>query len=120
MQFGGQTPLNLTRPLSEAGVKIMGTSPDSVDLAEDRERFNEFLDGIGVRYPKHAFATTLEQAHKVADDLGYPVLVRPSYVLGGRAMAIVYDSQELSRFVAEAFEASTQNSVIIDKFLEDA
>jgi carbamoyl-phosphate synthase large subunit len=120
VQFGGQTPLNLTKPLSNAGVKIMGTSPDSVDLAEDRERFNEFLDGLEIRYPKHAFASTLDEAHDVAGKLGYPVLVRPSYVLGGRAMAIVYDAQELSKFATEAFAASSQNSVLIDKFLEDA
>ncbi|MBT6488203.1 MAG: carbamoyl-phosphate synthase large subunit, partial [Deltaproteobacteria bacterium] len=120
VQFGGQTPLNLTKPLSNAGVKIMGTSPDSVDLAEDRERFNEFLDGLDIRYPKHAFASSLDEAHAVASKLGYPVLVRPSYVLGGRAMAIVYDPQELSKFATEAFAASSQNSVLIDKFLEDA
>ena len=120
VQFGGQTPLNLTKPLSEAGVKIMGTSPDSVDLAEDRERFNKFLDGLEIRYPKHAFASTLDEAHDAAQKLGYPVLVRPSYVLGGRAMAIVYDPQELSKFATEAFAASSQNSVLIDKFLEDA
>ena len=120
VQFGGQTPLNLTKPLSEAGVRILGTSPDSVDLAEDRERFNAFLDDIGIRYPRHAFASTLSEAEAAAKELGYPVLVRPSYVLGGRAMAIVYDESELASFVTKAFEASAQNSVLIDKFLEDA
>ena len=120
VQFGGQTPLNLTAPLAEAGVAILGTSPDSIDLAEDRQRFNRFLDSMGISYPDHAFATTPDQAWQIAERLGYPVLVRPSYVLGGRAMAIVYGPEQLAAFVKAAFEASPQGAILIDKFLEDA
>ena len=120
VQFGGQTPLNLTMPLHEAGVNILGTSPDSVDLAEDRQRFNGFLDKLGIAYPEHAFARTPEEAWGIAERLGYPVLVRPSYVLGGRAMAIVYGSEELTPYVKAAFEASPHSTILIDKFLEDA
>ena len=120
VQFGGQTPLNLTKPLAEAGVKILGTSPDSVDLAEDRERFNAFLDKLDIRYPAHDFASSEDEACAVADRLGYPVLVRPSYVLGGRAMSIVHSETELRKFVHDAFMASSNNTVLVDKFLEDA
>ena len=120
VQFGGQTPLNLTKPLAEAGVKILGTSPDSVDLAEDRERFNAFLDKLDIRYPAHDFASSEDEACAVADRLGYPVLVRPSYVLGGRAMSIVHSETELRKFVHDAFRASSNNTVLVDKFLEDA
>ena len=120
VQFGGQTPLNLTKPLAEAGVKILGTSPDSVDLAEDRERFNAFLDKLDIRYPAHDFASSEDEACEVAERLGYPVLVRPSYVLGGRAMSIVHSETELRKFVHDAFRASSNNTVLVDKFLEDA
>ena len=120
VQFGGQTPLNLTGPLAQAGVPILGTSPDSIDLAEDRQRFNAFLDTLGINYPDHAFATSPDQAWAIAERLGYPVLVRPSYVLGGRAMAIVYGPEQLAGFVKAAFEAAPQGAILIDKFLEDA
>ena len=120
VQFGGQTPLNLTKPLAEAGAKILGTSPDTVDLCEDRERFNAFLDTLEIRYPPHGFATTHDEASEAADKLGFPVLVRPSYVLGGRAMSICYTQEELNKFVGEAFDASPHNTVLVDKFLEDA
>ena len=120
VQFGGQTPLNLTKPLAEAGVKILGTSPDSVDLAEDRERFNAFLDKLEIRYPAHDFASSEDEACEVAERLGYPVLVRPSYVLGGRAMSIVHSEAELRKFAHDAFMASSNNTVLVDKFLEDA
>ncbi|HSI06412.1 MAG TPA: carbamoyl-phosphate synthase large subunit, partial [Myxococcota bacterium] len=121
VQFGGQTPLNLTKPLAEAGVKIMGTPADSVDLAEDRERFNKLLDQLGVTYPPHAFATRAEDAVEIAKKVGFPVLVRPSFVLGGRAMAIVYSESDLMQYVREAFDAAPPNgSVLIDRFLEDA
>ena len=120
VQFGGQTPLNLTMPLHEAGVPILGTPPDSVDLAEDRQRFNKFLDKLGIAYPEHAFARSPEEARVIADRLGFPVLVRPSYVLGGRAMAIVYGPDELAPYANAAFDASPHNAILIDKFLEDA
>jgi carbamoyl-phosphate synthase large subunit len=120
VQFGGQTPLNLTGPLAKLGVPILGTSNDSIDLAEDRERFNAFLDKLGIRYPEHGFADTPEEAEALAERIGYPVLVRPSYVLGGRAMAIVYERSELHRYVKEAFDAAPQGRVLIDQYLEDA
>jgi carbamoyl-phosphate synthase large subunit len=120
VQFGGQTPLNLTRPLFEAGVPILGTSPDSVDMAEDRERFNAFLDSLGIAYPEHAFARNPGEARAIAEKLGFPLLVRPSFVLGGRAMAIVYGMKELASYVNKAFEAAPQGSILLDRFLEDA
>ncbi|HEY3452468.1 MAG TPA: carbamoyl-phosphate synthase large subunit [Myxococcales bacterium] len=120
VQFGGQTPLNLTAPLHAAGVPILGTSPDSIDLAEDRERFNALLDRLGIRRPPNAFARTVDEAAAAARRLGFPVLVRPSYVLGGRAMAIVYEERELERFVRAALQAAPDNAVLVDRFLEDA
>jgi carbamoyl-phosphate synthase large subunit len=120
VQLGGQTPLNLTQSLHELGVNILGTSADSIDLAEDRERFNHFLDRLGIAYPAHAFANSIEEAHGIAERLGYPVLVRPSYVLGGRAMAIVNSAHELARYVGEAFAAAPNGRVLIDRYLDDA
>ncbi|OGQ87312.1 MAG: carbamoyl phosphate synthase large subunit [Deltaproteobacteria bacterium RIFOXYA12_FULL_58_15] len=120
VQFGGQTPLNLTRPLHEAGIKILGTSPESVDLAEDREKFCVLLDSLGVLYPEHAFANDIDEARIAAEKLGYPLLVRPSYVLGGRAMAVVYGENELVGYVRAAIEAAPQGAILIDRFLEDA
>ncbi|MBI5508709.1 MAG: carbamoyl-phosphate synthase large subunit [Deltaproteobacteria bacterium] len=120
VQFGGQTPLNLTRPLFAAGVRILGTSPTSVDLAEDRERFCALLDGLKVHYPEHAIARSVEDAEAVALRLGFPLLIRPSYVLGGRAMTVVYSVEELRRAVHNALEASQHGPLMIDRFLEDA
>jgi len=120
VQFGGQTPLKLANALHEAGVPIWGTSPDSIDLAEDRERFGQLLKELGIPQPENGYATSLEEAREVAARIGYPVLVRPSYVLGGRAMVIVYDEQELERYIREAVEASFDHPVLIDRFLEDA
>ncbi len=125
VQFGGQTSLNLTRPLHEAGVPILGTSPDSIDLACDRERFSAFLDELDIAYPEHAFARTVDDADAIACELGFPLLVRPSYVLGGRAMAIVYSKKDLGRYVRKAFDATPEGaapegSILIDRFLEDA
>jgi len=120
VQFGGQTPLKLAVPLERAGVKIIGTSPDSIDLAEDRKRFNKLVSRLKLRQPAGGTATTFNEAIKVANKLGYPVLVRPSFVLGGRAMDIVYDQQELKDCVAEAIEASGEHPILIDKFLDDA
>jgi carbamoyl-phosphate synthase large subunit len=120
VQFGGQTPLILTKPLHEAGVTILGTPPDSVDLAEDRERFAALLDALGIARPEYAIARSLEDADAAAGRLGYPLLVRPSYVLGGRGMAIVYGAEELHRYMATALDAAPERPILIDKFLEDA
>jgi carbamoyl-phosphate synthase large subunit len=120
VQFGGQTPLNLARALEAAGVPILGTSPESIDLAEDRERFRLIIDRLGLKQTPNGSTTRYEEARRIAERIGYPVLVRPSFVLGGRAMEIVYDEPDLSRFVAEAIEASPGHPVLIDKFLEDA
>src|SRR5687767_13600173 len=120
IQFGGQTPLKLAVPLHRAGVKILGTSPDAIDLAEDRRRFSALLTQLGIPQPESGTATSLEEAKAVAQRIGYPVLVRPSYVLGGRAMAIVYDEGHLEGFVREAVLASPEHPILIDRFLEDA
>ncbi len=120
IQFGGQTPLNLAVPLAKAGVKILGTSPDSIDRAEDRERFTALLDKLGLKKPPAGTAFTVEEAVKVAERIGYPVLVRPSYVLGGRAMQIVYDAEELKRYMETAAKVNPEHPVLIDKFLEQA
>ncbi len=120
VQFGGQTPLTLALELQAAGVTILGTSPDSIDLAEDRERFASLLWELGIPQAPSGVATTREQARAVAVKIGYPLVVRPSYVLGGRAMAIVYDAGALDRYMTEAVDASPEHPVLIDKFLEDA
>ncbi len=120
VQFGGQTPLNLAKGLEAAGVPIIGTSPDSIDAAEDRERFQEILHDIGLRQPPNGLATDIEGACACADKIGYPVLVRPSYVLGGRAMQICYGQEMLVRYMQEAVNASPDHPVLIDKFLQDA
>jgi len=120
VQLGGQTPLNLTLPLARAGVRILGTSPDAIDLAEDRERFSALLETLDISQPAHGLARTLEDARAIAARIGYPLLVRPSYVLGGRAMAIVYDDAQLEHFVARAFDAVPQHPVLIDRYLEDS
>ncbi len=120
VQFGGQTPLKLTMPLADAGLPILGTPPDSIDLAEDRERFAEFLDRLNIRHPEHAIARTMAEGDDAAKRLGFPLLVRPSYVLGGRGMAIVYGVQQLHTYLASAFDAAPGQPILIDKFLEDA
>jgi carbamoyl-phosphate synthase large subunit len=120
VQFGGQTPLNLARGLEAAGVTIIGTSPDMIDAAEDRERFQAILEKLGLRQPPNGIATNVEGARHIAERIGYPVLVRPSYVLGGRAMEICYDETSLVRYMHEAVEASPNKPVLIDQFLEDA
>ena len=120
VQFGGQTPLNLAMRLSEAGVPIIGTSPDSIDLAEDRKRFGALLQDLGIPQPENGTATSPEEAKECAARIGYPVLVRPSYVLGGRAMAIVYDEASLDEYMRTAVDASPERPILIDKFLERA
>jgi carbamoyl-phosphate synthase large subunit len=120
VQFGGQTPLKLALPLERAGVPIIGTSPNSIDLAEDRERFSELIKQLGIKQPDNGIARSYEAAFKIAEGLGYPVLVRPSYVLGGRAMQIVYDGDALQDYMTNAVSASPEHPVLIDKFLDDA
>ncbi|MGH7832936.1 MAG: carbamoyl-phosphate synthase large subunit, partial [Candidatus Binatia bacterium] len=120
VQFGGQTPLGLALALERAGVKIIGTSPDSIDLAEDRERFKDLLDRLGLKQPLSGTARSYESALEVAERLGYPVLVRPSYVLGGRAMQIVYDRDALKQYMIYAVAAAPEHPILIDKFLDDA
>ena len=120
VQFGGQTPLNLARALSEAGVNIIGTSVDTIDAAEDREQFQQLLNKVGLKQPANGIARTMDEARKQVTVVGYPVLVRPSFVLGGRAMEICYDKAQFERFVAEAFIVAAGQPVLIDKFLEEA
>jgi len=120
VQFGGQTPLKLAVALEKAGVPIIGTSPDAIDRAEDRERFQEMLHKLGLRQPENGMARSFEDAEKVADRVGYPVVVRPSYVLGGRAMEIVYDVDNLRRYMTTAVQASPEHPILIDKFLDEA
>src|SRR5437016_7251807 len=120
VQFGGQTPLNLAMRLHEAGVPIIGTSPDSIDLAEDRKRFGALLNELGIPQPENGTAVSIEGARLIAERIGYPVLVRPSYVLGGRAMAIVYDEESLAQYMRTAVDFSHDRPVLIDKFLEQA
>src|SRR5262245_6457010 len=120
VQFGGQTPLNLALRLHDAGVPIIGTSPESIDLAEDRKRFGKLLAELNIPQPINGTAVTIEEAKRVAASIGYPVLVRPSYVLGGRAMMIVYDESSLENYMKNAVEASPEKPVLIDRFLEDA
>ena len=120
VQYGGQTPLKLARALEAEGVRIVGTSPDSIDLAEDRERFQQLIEACGLRQPPNRTARTRADAVRHAASIGYPIIVRPSYVLGGRAMKIVYDEDELSRYMRHAVEVSHESPVLLDRFLDDA
>ena len=120
VQFGGQTPLKLAMRLHDSGVNILGTSPDSIDLAEDRKRFGAILNSLNIPQPENGTALNIEEAREIASRIGYPLLVRPSYVLGGRAMAIVYEEENLVNFVEKAFKVSSGFPVLIDKFLEQA
>jgi carbamoyl-phosphate synthase large subunit len=120
VQFGGQTPLNLARALETAGVPIIGTSVDTIEAAEDREKFQQLLNSLGLKQPANAIARNMNQARAEAEKVGFPSLVRPSYVLGGRAMEICYDHKQFERFVAEAFVVAQGQPVLIDRFLEDA
>jgi carbamoyl-phosphate synthase large subunit len=120
VQFGGQTPLNLAKRLSEAGVPIIGTSVASIETAENRQKFSRLIGDLGLQQPQNGSAFSVEEAVKIAGEIGYPVLARPSYVLGGRAMRIVYDEQALLGFIEEAQEVSEGHPVLIDKFIDDA
>lgn len=120
VQFGGQTPLNLARDLERSGLNIIGTSPDSIDLAEDRKRFGALVEELGIRQPENGTATSIDEAVAIAKTIGFPVLVRPSYVLGGRAMAIVYDTDTLVQYMANAIDASPERPILIDRYLQNA
>ncbi len=120
VQFGGQTPLNLAKELSEAGVKILGTTPDVIDLAEDRDRFRNVIEKLGIPQPESGMASTLDEALVIAGRIGYPLMIRPSYVLGGRAMKIILDVEMLEEYVAKAVGVSPDRPLLLDKFLEDA
>jgi carbamoyl-phosphate synthase large subunit len=120
VQFGGQTPLNIASELAEAGVRIIGTSVDTIDLAEDRDRFRHKMRKLGIPQPESGMASTLEDALEVAEKIGYPLMVRPSYVLGGRAMEVIHDEEMLKRYVAAAVDVSPERPILIDKFLENA
>ena len=120
VQYGGQTPLKLAVPLHELGVPILGTSPDAIDRAEDRERFAQLIEKLRLRQPENGVARSAEEAFRVARRIGYPVMVRPSYVLGGRAMEVIYDDADLEHYLKEAVSASNERPVLIDRFLRDA
>ena len=120
VQFGGQTPLKLAKPLEAAGIPILGTSPDAIDLAEDRERFQKLIHELKLRQPDNGTATSQEKAIEIAERIGYPVVIRPSYVLGGRAMQIVYDRAAIERYMRDAVKVSGSNPVLIDSYLRDA
>ena len=120
VQYGGQTPLKLARALEAAGVPIIGTSPDSIDIAEDRERFQKLLNRLGLLQPPNRTARTDAEAITMANEIGYPLVVRPSYVLGGRAMEIVHEQRDLERYMREAVKVSNDSPVLLDRFLNDA
>jgi carbamoyl-phosphate synthase large subunit len=120
VQYGGQTPLNIASELAASGVNILGTSPDTIDLAEDRDRFRGIMKKLGIPQPRAGMAGSLQEAFDIASEIGYPLIVRPSYVLGGRAMEVVYDKEMLGEYVARAVDVSPERPILIDKFLENA
>ena len=120
VQYGGQTPLKLARSLEQAGVPIIGTSPDAIDRAEDRERFLQMINKLNLRQPNNSIVKSSEEGIREAAKVGYPLVVRPSYVLGGRAMEIVYNEDELKRYLRDAVQASHEAPVLLDHFLDDA
>src|SRR5437868_7719396 len=120
VQYGGQTPLKLARDLEKAGVPIIGTSPDMIDMAEDRERFQQMLHRLNLRQPPNRTARDAHEAMKAAEEIGYPLVVRPSYVLGGRAMEIVHEPRDLERYMREAVKVSNDSPVLLVRFLNDA
>src|SRR4030042_1670491 len=119
-QFGGQTPLNIANELAQAGVKIIGTSPETIDLAEDRDRFRKMMAKLNIPMPESGMASNLKEALRVAERIGYPLMVRPSYVLGGRGMEVVLDEGMLKQYVAAAVGVTPERPILIDKFLENA
>ena len=120
VQFGGQTPLKIANALKKNGVKILGTSPENIDLAEDREKFGNTLQNLSILCPKYGTGVTIEEVVTVAEKIGYPVLARPSYVLGGRAMEIVYSEKQLIDYISRYAEVTDGHPIFIDQFLEDA
>ncbi len=120
VQFGGQTPLKIAKEIESAGIKIIGTSTNAIDLAEDRDRFSEVLNKLNINQPKNGFAKSIDETIKIAESIGFPVLIRPSYVLGGRAMQIAYDKENLKSFAKEAMNVSANNTILIDQYLENA
>ena len=120
VQFGGQTPLNIANELAQAGARIIGTTPETIDLAEDRDRFRQMMRKLSIPQPASGMASTLEEALAVAEEIGYPLMVRPSYVLGGRAMEVVHDEEMLKRYVSVAVDVTPERPILIDKFLENA
>jgi len=120
VQYGGQTPLKLARPLKAQGTKIIGTSPEAIHDAEDREEFQALLQNLNLKQPPNRLASTEETALELADEVGYPLVVRPSYVLGGRAMEIVYNREALSHYMNTAIQVSNESPVLLDRFLNDA
>jgi carbamoyl-phosphate synthase large subunit len=120
VQFGGQTPLNIARELADAGVKILGTSVDTIDLAEDRDRFRKMMEKMGIPMPPSGMASNVAEALEVASRIGYPLMVRPSYVLGGRGMEVIYDQEMLERYVRAAVDVTPERPILIDRFLENA
>jgi carbamoyl-phosphate synthase large subunit len=120
VQFGGQTPLKLARDLEKAGAPIIGTTPDAIDRAEDRERFQAMIQDLGLKQPPNRTARSSEEAVHLATQIGYPLVVRPSYVLGGRAMEIVHNEESLKRYMRDAVKVSNDSPVLLDRFLDDA
>jgi len=120
VQFGGQTPLNIARDLSAAGVRILGTSVDAIDLAEDRDRFRRMMEQMAIPMPESGMASSLTEARAVAERIGYPLMVRPSYVLGGRGMEVIHDGEMLEQYVQAAVDVTPQRPILIDRFLENA
>jgi carbamoyl-phosphate synthase large subunit len=120
IQFGGQTPLNIANELAEAGVHILGTTPETIDLAEDRDRFRNMMDKLNIPMAESGMASNFEEAVKIAERIGYPLMVRPSYVLGGRGMEVIYDEEMLARYIAAAVDVTPDRPILIDKFLENA